>query len=111
MKVEITYDNGLKKAASRIEESLGEIIAAGAEIVSECAKSLCPVDTGKLRSSITVSSSGNRAEISANTDYASYVEFGTSKAAAQPYLVPSLLGNTQAVTASILDAAMHAKGE
>lgn len=104
MNVSITYDNGLAEIAQRIEGSLGEIIAAGAEAVSQSAKSMCPVDTGALRDSISVSAEGNRAEISANTDYAAYVEFGTSKMAPQPYLVPSLIGNSGAVTSAMADA-------
>lgn len=104
MSVSITYDNSLEEIAQRIEGSLGEIIAAGADAVCESAKSMCPVDTGALRSSISVSTDGNRAEISANTDYAAYVEFGTSQMAPQPYLVPSLIGNSGAVTAAMADA-------
>lgn len=104
MNVSITYDNSLAELAQRIEGSISEIIAAGAEAVSESAKSICPVDTGALRDSISVSMEGNRAKISANTDYAAYVEFGTSKMAPQPYLVPSLIGNSGAVLAAMADA-------
>lgn len=104
MNVSITYDNGLAEAAQRIEGSLGEIIAAGADAVCESAKSICPVDTGELQSSISVYTEGDRAEISANTDYASYVEFGTSKMAPQPYLVPSLIGNSGTVLSAMSDA-------
>jgi HK97 gp10 family phage protein len=56
------------------------------------AKQKCPVDTGRLRASITtqLSSDGFGAEIGTNVDYAEYVEFGTVKMEAQPYLFPSL---------------------
>lgn len=104
MNVNITYDNGLAELAQRIEGSISEIIAAGADRVCENAKSICPVDTGALRDSISVNTEGNRAEISANTDYAAYVEFGTSVMAPQPYLVPSLIGNSGAVLAAMADA-------
>lgn len=104
MNVNITYDNGLAEIAQRIEGSISEIIAAGADAVCNNAKSICPVDTGALRDSISVSAAGNRAEISANTDYAAYVEFGTSQMAPQPYLVPSLIGNSGAVLAAMADA-------
>lgn len=104
MKVEITYDNGLSETAQRIESGLGGIIAAGALKVCESAKSMCPVDTGALRSSISVHTEENSAEISADTDYAAYVEFGTSKMTPQPYLVPALIGSSQAAAASMADA-------
>ena len=101
MKIDITYDGALGAFADEIEERVSAAIAAGAEAVKERAQSVCPVDTGALRDSIAVSQDGTVAEISANTDYAAYVEFGTSKMAAQPYLVPSLLGNENAVLAAI----------
>ena len=44
------------------------------------------------------------AVISADTEYAVFVEFGTSKMAAQPYLVPALLSNTQAILSAIAEA-------
>ncbi len=42
--------------------------------------------SGRLQSSINVQPGGNTAVISADTEYAVFVEFGTSKMAAQPYL-------------------------
>jgi len=48
--------------------------------------------TGTLRRSIRldIQDGGMTAEVSANTDYAAYVEYGTRFAAAQPYLRPAL---------------------
>lgn len=53
------------------------------------AKMLCPVDTGRLRNSITHTSDGEYAYIGTNVEYAPYVEFGTSKMAAQPFIRPA----------------------
>ena len=39
-----------------------------------------------------------------DTEYAVFVEFGTSNMAAQPYLVPALLSNTQAILSAIAEA-------
>ena len=62
--------------------------------VDRAAKQLCPVDTGRLRSSITnqlgTDGGGLLAVIGTNVDYAPYVELGTSKAPAQPFLLPAL---------------------
>lgn len=62
--------------------------------VEHRAKQLCPVDTGRLRSSITwalaTDSVGLLAIIGSNVHYAAYVEFGTSRARAQPFLRPAL---------------------
>ena len=62
--------------------------------VERAAKQLCPVDTGRLRSSITneigQDSEGLVATIGTNVEYAPHVELGTSKMAAQPFLLPAL---------------------
>lgn len=62
--------------------------------VERAAKQLCPVDTGRLRSSITneigQDGEGLVAVIGTNVEYAPYVELGTSKMAAQPFLLPAL---------------------
>lgn len=104
MKIDVTYDGGFVHISEIMEEMISDAIAAGAELVGANAKSICPVDTGALRDSISVEHSGMSAEISANTDYASFVEFGTSKMAAQPFLVPSLLGNENAIISAIAAA-------
>lgn len=62
--------------------------------VDRAAKQLCPVDTGRLRSSITnelgQDAEGLVAVIGTNVEYAPYIELGTSKMAAQPFLLPAL---------------------
>lgn len=62
--------------------------------VDRAAKQLCPVDTGRLRSSITnelgQDGDGLVATIGTNVEYAPHVELGTSKMAAQPFLLPAL---------------------
>lgn len=61
--------------------------------VDAAAKRLCPVDTGRLRSSITNelgNDGGLVAVIGTNVEYAPYVELGTRYAPAQPFLLPAL---------------------
>lgn len=53
------------------------------------AKRLCPVDTGRLRNSITHEKDSEAAYIGTNVEYAAYVEYGTSKTKEQPYLRPA----------------------
>lgn len=104
MQIDINYDNGLSDIANNIENNFADIIGQGAQTVCESAKSLCPVDTGLLQSSINVQPAGNTAVISADTEYAVFVEFGTSKMAAQPYLVRPLFTNTQGNIVAIAEA-------
>lgn len=64
-----------------------EIIGGKAE---SHAKKLCPVDTGRLRNSITHAQYSEDTEVvGSNVDYAPYVELGTHKQKAQPFLRPA----------------------
>ena len=66
-------------------------LEAGARIVETYAKILVPVDTGTLKGSIMVDEvTPIQAVIAPHTDYAEYVEFGTSRMEAQPYMRPAL---------------------
>lgn len=62
--------------------------------VERAAKRAAPVDTGRLRSSIaretTRDADGFLARVGTDVEYAPYVEFGTQRASAQPFLRPAL---------------------
>ena len=59
------------------------------------AKMICPVDTGNLRNSITHTSGEEQTEyIGTNVEYGPYVEMGTSRTKAQPYLKPAIEDHT-----------------
>jgi hypothetical protein len=64
------------------------------------AKRLCPVDTGRLRSSIAwrleTDARGLHAVVGTGVTYAAYVEFGTRYMRARPYLRPALMEATRA---------------
>lgn len=73
---------------------VGKDLARRAKKVTTVAKRMCPVDTGRLRSSIVdeMGSDGEGlvARIGSDVEYAAYVELGTSRMGAQPYLRPAL---------------------
>jgi HK97 gp10 family phage protein len=77
--------------ALRTEADLNRL---GLKIQNE-ARKLCPVDTGRLRSSIQATpgrdTKGPYVNVGTNVNYATYVEYGTVHSAAQPYLRPALL--------------------
>lgn len=62
--------------------------------VQAVARSLCPVDTGRLRSSIVMRKGrdglGFYVEVGTNVSYAPFVEFGTSRQRAKPFLTPAI---------------------
>lgn len=82
----------LHSTGSRLEEAMKGAIAETAINIERNAKHFAPVDTGRLRASIGKSFDDDRlgAEVSANTEYAEYVEYGTTRAVAQPFMGPAL---------------------
>ena len=74
--------------------ALGGAKARALEIVGGMAetyaKQLCPVDTGRLRNSISHAQQDENTEvIGTNVEYAPFVELGTRNMAARPYLRPA----------------------
>lgn len=85
----IALDNSeivIQASYAQIEKAL-KSVALTAE---KYAKQDCPVDTGRLRSSITHETDKNTACIGTNVEYAPYVEMGTSRMRAQPFLEPAM---------------------
>lgn len=84
-----------------IEQASAEAIARALEAIGlqaeGYAKMKCPVDTGRLRNSIThtYDSFDQKAYIGTNVEYAAYVEFGTSKTKAQPYIKPAVVDHAE----------------
>lgn len=74
------------------------------------AKRLCPVDTGRLRNSIThvIDNDEPAAYIGTNVEYGPYVELGTSRQRAQPFLTPAA-SNHGAEYRNILESELRGK--
>lgn len=96
MKIDVSITSNadtIKQASAEAIERALEAIGLQAE---GYAKMLCPVDTGRLRNSITheVKPSEQAVYVGTNVEYAAYVEFGTSRMSAQPYLQPAVMNHT-----------------
>ena len=79
---------------AEVEAAVDAAIARGLEIcggkAESYAKQLCPVDTGRLRNSITHQQIDAKTEvIGTNVKYAPFVELGTKRQKAQPFLRPA----------------------
>ena len=83
-------DKALEELQRKIEMAL---IAIGAAAEGH-AKDYCPVDTGRLRNSISNTHDEDSAYIGTNVEYAAYVELGTSRRVAKPYLKPAVTQHT-----------------
>lgn len=93
--------NKLNDYTVNAETKLHRGLVMGTRIVQSEARAECPVDTGELRRSIHGQVDGLTGEVGTNKEYAGYVEFGTYKMAAQPYLIPALKSKQGEVIAAI----------
>lgn len=75
-------------------EDVQRIVQQGAGRLRDHAKNVVPVRTARLKNSIQVTSfkrtsTGAEATVGPNTEYEMYVEYGTSRMAARPYMRPA----------------------
>lgn len=107
--------HGLGAAMARLEAIGGAMAPAAtqglqvaAEEVRSAAAQLCPVETGTMRGSIqarvTGAAGGAQAIISTAAHQAGYVEMGTWKMAAQPFMYPAAKGCQGAVVQAVAEA-------
>lgn len=76
-------------AAGLMPKARGAVQKAAFDVEAR-AKELVPVDTGALKNSIQSEMTGDlSAVVAVGMEYAPYVEYGTSRGAAQPYLTPA----------------------
>lgn len=90
IEVNITDNSDLIEQAT--DEAIAKALEAMGLQAEGYAKMKCPVDTGRLRNSIThtYDEAEQKAYIGTNVEYAPYVEYGTSKTNAQPFLEPAV---------------------
>lgn len=84
---------GLKDQMSKLKlRTESDLLRLGIDVERK-AKQLCPVKTGRLRSSISHKqgrdSRGPYVDIGTSVKYGPFIEFGTSRMAAQPFLRPA----------------------
>jgi HK97 gp10 family phage protein len=98
----------LEAALANIQDQINAgLDEAGNEIVIY-AQQIVPVRTGRLRASITYTVADGQLIIMATAPYALYVEFGTRKMRAQPYIRPSIDAYMDALTSSIEEQVLDA---
>lgn len=85
------WSNWLDDASKKIETEVIRATETRAYQIEADSKRNTPVDTGRLRGSINtdIENGGLRALIGTNIDYAPFVELGTSRQPAQPFLFPA----------------------
>jgi len=93
MKMSIKTDIDFAKILRTEKAALSRALEKSAIVVEGDAAALCAVDTGNLRESIRREVGEKEAIVGTNTNYAPYLEYGTSNMKAQPYLRPALIKN------------------
>lgn len=91
MKITLSGVDGLLKALSgaEVKSKIGKAVQKNGAQMHKAAISNAPVDTGALKQSITLEVSDMTATVQENKHYGIYVELGTRKMAAQPYIKPA----------------------
>lgn len=89
---QVTFQSNLGKFDKATKEQLAKAAEIIGGMAESYAKELCPVDTGNLRNSIThaTEDEGRTVVIGTSVEYAPYVELGTYKMKARPYLRPAI---------------------
>jgi HK97 gp10 family phage protein len=92
--VKITDNSG--EFLDALPEQIEQALTAIGLTAESYAKRDCPVDTGRLRNSITnaVETGEQSVYIGSNVEYAAFVELGTSRMKARPYLRPAATEHT-----------------
>lgn len=95
IEISLTDNSDLFKNA--LDEQIEQALIAIGMTAETYAKRDCPVDTGRLRNSITheVRMDEKSAYIGSNVEYAAFVEMGTTRMKARPYLRPAATNHTE----------------
>jgi len=88
----IRKDN-TRKLLSKIDAEIQDRFLKSALLVERDAKRNCPVKTGRLKRSISHIIEKDKAIVGTNVEYAKYVEGGTRRMAARPFLRKALFDN------------------
>lgn len=100
--------------AAQVEAAIDSAIAKALTMIGQqaegTAKMMCPVDTGRLKNSITnqIDMQANAVYIGTSVEYGPHVELGTSRMDPHPYLKPAAADHAdeyRAILKSCLESA------
>lgn len=79
---------------------------AAAETIADLAREKAAVDTGEMKSKIKAKHFANFSQVEAGAKHSGYVEFGTYKMAAQPFLRPAIDEGQREILSAVAEAMM-----
>jgi HK97 gp10 family phage protein len=94
----------LPQIAATLDPRVTAAMRAGAEAIEQEAKARVTVASGDLRDAIHTEVDGDDVYVMAGDDdvfYGHFVEFGTTRTPARPFLVPALEARRESVLASV----------
>lgn len=86
-----SFERGMDNMLRNVEANMERIVQGTLDVAETRAKALAPVDTGKLRNLITSERQGTVGVLTSQAEYSVYVEYGTSKTRAQPFMNPAFV--------------------
>lgn len=88
--ISVTF-NRFPEIAAALPDKTKAVVAKAAFDIEAQAKNRVPVDTGALKNSITTDfeNDGLTAVVAPHMEYAAFVEYGTRRMSAQPYMTPA----------------------
>lgn len=102
--MEVKVTSHVDEVKDALEHQIALALAKVGFAAEDHVKALAPVDTGRLRSSITHLVDDRSVTIGTNVEYAKYQEMGTSRMKAQPFLEPGISNNMEQFKEIIRDA-------
>jgi len=106
LNIKVEGVDNLVKALSQIqgfEKPLAEALELYLEKVVTDAKAIVPVRTGTLQRSIRFWGGEGKYTVGSRVHYAPYVEYGTSRMAPRPFLIPALMQNIPVLREALLN--------
>jgi len=107
----VKLENNIGKITTAFRREAGKAVSQTAEKVKETTQSFAPVKTGALRDSYQSEKTGElSAQVGTDVNYSVFLEYGTSRAGAQPHLTPAFAGNEQTFENALSEAGKRAAG-
>jgi HK97 gp10 family phage protein len=95
----------LTRIAMQAPEAAKEALLQTAADIVDLTKQLTPVDTGALKQSYgAVPIDSSTIQIGTDKEYGPFVEYGTSRMAAQPHLTPAFMQNEETFKVRLAEA-------
>ena len=104
MSISVSVDTTkLDAIIARLPGNRDKIVRATASHILGEARMRAPIRTGALRNNSQVTDGRGYSNVEFNQEYAAYVEFGTYKMAARPFLKPAVEAEAPLLTQRIKD--------